>query len=182
MLVSVKGSTVIEVLISLGLAVFLIVVLGNLISSLRRLDTAQNFRQRATAHIRDSLEIITAQQNELFTCHSGNCTCAGGVCSRTDGQTCTLLAGYSSCWTPYAFNINTEGPLHLAEIGGVWQLVSGSEIVPQDSSFTRTITVINVDGDPNRKEIKVRLSWREGGDSKVYEVATLLTAWADFTP
>ena len=61
-----RGSAVIEVLISLGLAAILITVIGNLISAVRRMETAQDFRQRALTHTQETLEMITSLQNDLF--------------------------------------------------------------------------------------------------------------------
>lgn len=193
MLVKARGSAVIEVLISLSLAAFLIAVLGNLISSTRRLETAQDFRQRALTHARESLEMITSLQHEFFACT--NPTPGPGNCARADGQVCTLAPAYNSCWTEYAYNLNSNSPLHLAEVGGNWQLVAGNEVISTDPDFTRSITILNMQRDAsgqlvdsggttdfNTKKVTVSLSWQERGDAKSTEMSTMLTAWANFTP
>lgn len=187
------GSAVIEVLISLSLAAFLIAVLGNLISSTRRLETAQDFRQRALTHTRESLEMVTSLQNELFACT--NPSPGPGTCTRADGQTCALAPAYNSCWTNYAYGLASNSPLHLAPQGGSWQLVTGSESVSTDTAFTRSLTITNLERDasgqlvesggtpdPNTKKVTVQVSWQERGQSKNFELSTILTAWSNFTP
>lgn len=183
-----KGSAVIEVLISLSLAAFLIAVLGNLISSTRRLETAQNFRQRALAHARESLEMVTSLQNELFACVSA--TSGPGTCTNAQGS-CTLSAAYNSCW----LDLNTTGSFYLEEVGGNWQLASGGETVPGDADFSRSLTVTNMNRDAggnlvasggtpdaNTKQVTVQLSWQERGQSKSFSLSTMLTAWANVNP
>jgi len=184
-----SGSAVIEVLISLSLAAFLIAVLGNLISSTRRLETAQNFRQRALAHARESLEMVTSLQNELFACVSA--TAGPGTCTNAQGS-CTLAPAYNSCW----LDLTTTGPFHLAEVSsGHWQLVSGGQSVPGDADFYRSLTVTNMNRDangnlvpaggtpdPNTKKVTVQLSWQERGQPKNFSLSTMLTAWANFAP
>ena len=188
-----KGSAVIEVLLSLSLAAVLIVVLGNLISATRRLETAQNFRQRALSYTQESLEMVTSLQHDLFVCSSP--TTGPGNCTRADGQTCQLETAYNSCWTPYAYGLNAEGPLHLVEGGGSWQLASGSETVPSDAAFTRSITVTTLQRDasgqlvesggtldPNTKKVTAEVSWLERGEAKNFHLSTLLTGWFNVTP
>ncbi len=171
-----QGSAVIEVLISLSLAAFLIASLGNLITSTRRLETANNYRQRALAYARESLEMMASLPNNLFAC-VGSCSC-------------TPLPGYNSCWV----DLESTGPYHLQETAGSWQLVLGNEAVPGDSFFIRGITINNMQRDANgiltssgitdtnTKKITVRLSWQERGEPKSLELATILTAWANITP
>jgi len=187
-----RGSAVIEVLISLSLAAILITVLGNLIGAVRRLETAQNFRQRALTHTQESIEMITSLQADLFACSCSACT---NTCTRADGQSCALAEAYSSCWTPYAYGLNTEGPLHLEQSGASWQLVTGSETVPVDNAFTRSISVTNMQRDaagalvetggtldPNTKKVTVQVAWQERGQSKSFQLATMLTGWANVSP
>ena len=182
------GSVVIEILISLSLAAFLIAVLGNLISAIRRLETAQNFRQRALAHARESLEMVTSLQNELFACLSA--TPGPGTCTNIQGS-CTLVAAYNSCW----LDLNTTGPFHLEEVSGNWQLVLGGQSVPGDADFFRSLTITNMNRDangnlvtsggtpdPNTKKVTAQLSWQERGQPKNFSLSTLLTAWANFRP
>lgn len=166
-------------LLSLSLAAFLITVLGNLISAVRRMETAQDFRQRALTYTQESIEMVTSLQNELFAC---SCSACSGICPRSDGQSCTLEPAYNSCWTPYAYGLNTEGPLHLVPVSISWQLASGSETVPTDTAFTRSITVTNLDSDPNRKKVTVEVTWQERGDAKSFQLSTLLTGWANKPP
>lgn len=183
-----SGSAVIEVLISLSLAAFLIAVLGNLISSTRRLETAQNFRQRALAHARESLEMVTSLQKELFACLSSSP--GPGACTNAQGS-CTLAPAYNSCW----LDLNTTGPFHLEEVGGNWQLVAGGQTVPGDADFYRSLTVTNMNRDangnlvvsggtpdPNTKKVTVQLSWQERGQPKNFSLSTMLTAWANLAP
>ncbi|OHA57271.1 MAG: hypothetical protein A2441_01310 [Candidatus Veblenbacteria bacterium RIFOXYC2_FULL_42_11] len=172
-----RGSAVIEVLISLGLAAILITVIGNLISAVRRMETAQDFRQRALTHTQETLEMITSLQNDLFACVSP--TIGPGTCNGSDGQTCALAIAYNSCWTNNPYGHTTPvAYYHLA--GG--QLVDGPETVPSDTAFTRSIAIENLDGDANRKKITVEVLWQERGDDKSFQLATVLTGWSNVTP
>lgn len=171
-----RGSAVIEVLLALSLAAFLIASLGNLISSVRKLEYSGDMRERALTHARFALELVTAEQRKLFAC--------------TTGCTCTPLPGYTSCWTDF-----TGDPLHLQLSGGVWQLAAGAETVSSDTLFSRSISVANAsrDGsgalvssggtpDSNTKLIRVTVGWNERGDAKSLSLATMLTGWANVTP
>lgn len=183
-----RGSAVIEVLISLSLAAFLIVVLGNLISAVRRMELAQDFRQRALTHTRESLEMVTSLQNELFACRCSSCST---TCLRNDTQVCNLKPGYNSCWTNFPYGYPTEGGIcdppgapcyHLELVGSEWQLVEGIEEVTSDVAFHRFIMIENLDGDANRKKIKTEVYWTERGVEKNFSLSTILTGWANVTP
>lgn len=190
-----RGSAVIEVLLALSLAAFLIASLGNLISSVRRLEQSSNMRQRALTHVRFALELVTNEQRRLFACNSSNCTCSATTCTRGDGQSCTLMPAYQSCWTLMPAGLVGEGPYHLAEVSGLWQLIAGAETVPTDPDFTRSIAVQNLmrdaggalvesggTTDPSTKRITVTVSWNERGVAKSLNLSTMLTAWANIAP
>ncbi len=82
-----KGISVIEVLISIGMAGVMIVSIGMSMSAIQRLNKSSSYKEQALAYAKESIETITEQQQTLFGCDT-----TAGPCS------CSPLPGYTSCW------------------------------------------------------------------------------------
>ncbi|KKW15220.1 MAG: hypothetical protein A2898_03640 [Candidatus Kerfeldbacteria bacterium RIFCSPLOWO2_01_FULL_48_11] len=191
-----QGGAVIEVLISLGMAVILVTSIGKVLASSHASDTTSRLREEAVAYARESLEIISDMKNDAFACHcttdGGPDACAGTTCTRTSGdsQQCTLSSGYTSCWTKFAESLTQLSPLHLELIGGAWTLREGEEPLTTQPLFTRVITIENLMRDANgeiveaggtkdyqTKKATVSVSWDQNGNTHSVELSALLTAW-----
>ena len=186
-----EGMSVIEVLISIGMAGIIIVGVGNSLASSHKLDTASGMKEKALAYAKQSIEIVTEIKNDQFACRCDIDTCSDICTKASDGQTCTLFGGYDSCWTEYPIGLTNNYPLHLdLSPGGGWELAYGEEIIVSDPLFTRVISIDNLyrdaDGyivdsggtlDINTKKVTVTVKWTEQNNSKEINLTTILTAW-----
>lgn len=174
------GVSVVEVIICLGIAAVIIFSISQALAATHRLNTTSDSQEKALNYAKQSLEILTDTKNSQFSCTCSSCT---NSCTRpSDGQTCSLRTGYTSCWTTYANGLNLNSPLHLVWQTNKWILVSGSEIIANDNSFQRQISLENLSGNPDRKKITVKVSWTENNITKEISLSTILTAWENISP
>ncbi|MDD5039947.1 MAG: hypothetical protein PHY34_02245 [Patescibacteria group bacterium] len=149
-----KGISAVEVLISIGMAGVMIVSIGMAMSAIHRLNTSSSNKEQALAYAKESIEIITENQQALFGCRpaSGTCTCPHQI------------TGYDSCWVE-----TSNSP------------VAGTETIT-DTEFSRMIAIENLGGDANRKKITAQVNWIEKGNTKSTSLTTTLTAWKEIPP
>ncbi len=186
-----KGSSVVEALLSLSLAASVIIVVGAVFSAGQRLERSSGLRQQALGYAREALELVGEIKNVSFSCRCSSDSCGGSTCTRgSDGQPCSLLPGYTSCWTAYPKDlVGVNTPLYPALVGGVWVLKTGVDPLAAGTGFSRVITIENlqrdVNGiivaigtiDPNTKRVTVVVGWEERGDAKQISLSTMFTAW-----
>ena len=197
--VNTSGVGIIEVIVALSLVGILSVSIGSVLSATYRLYRASEYKTQAFAYAQEPLEIINGIKLDLFVCScnsdfSSLYSCSGGICTRTaDGQTCTPLEDYTSCWTTLPAGFNAATQYQLVESGGAWQLsglIPGSrETIIGNPSFTRSITITNVnrnasgDIDPagtadiNTKQVTVTVYWTERSEEKNISLSQIFTAW-----
>lgn len=170
-----QGIGVIEVLISISIAGVIITTVGTTLSSINRVNTASEMKEKALGYARQSLETVNALQESEFACSCSVDSCTATTCtSSSDGQPCTLIQNYQSCWTEYPDGItDNDIPLHIAS----GQFQEGQETIADDPRFTRMIMINNIEGDFNRKRISVTVEWEERDVTKSIELNTILTGW-----
>ena len=149
-----RGSMVIEVLLSLAMIVILVVVIGNTLGAVHRLEQSSELRGKALGYAKEYLEIIGSIKNQVFVPTSSGCT---------------PQPGYTTCW-PAA----PSGSQRLAVVGTAWVLQSGDDT--SHAGFTRTLTVQDLGG-TNVKQITVTVTWVDRGATKQLQLNNVLTAW-----
>lgn len=192
-----KGYIILEVILVIGMISLIVLSVGKILDTLIRLNKISESQSKALGFAQESLEIMNAIAPLSFVCSSNlGDSCSSGTCtSASDSQSCSLFAGYTSCWTNYPRNFVGQTNFYLEKVGSEWQLralSTPSETIAADTRFTRKLTIGNVlrdaDGnisasgtpDPNTKKITVKVWYNERG--VVHEIAlkTILTAWKNF--
>jgi type II secretory pathway pseudopilin PulG len=150
-----RGSMIIEVLLSLTMVVVLVVVVGNTLGAVHRLERASELRGRALGYAKEYLEIADTAKNQIFPPVSSGCT---------------PQPGYTKCWAAA-----TSGSLRLVFQSGSWVLQTGADTTTYPG-FTRTLTVQDL-SDTNIKQITVTVAWVDRGATKQLQLNNVLTAW-----
>lgn len=182
-----KGFGVVEVLVALALVSIIILVIGKVLISIQRIYQASALKNEAYLYAQESLEVLSATKEDFFGCSSANGSLTSTTCTRYgDGQTCTLVEPYQSCWTQYPEGLASFTKFYLTESGGVWslnELVGGAvETVPQNNTYTRVITLenaANLDSvvEDNVKQATVQVFWTNRDLVKEVSLSTIFTAW-----
>lgn len=172
------GTSVIEVIIAIGLAAVVIAAIGNLIGATHRLTTASGKEIQAAAYAKEWIELVSVP---VTTQSMFGCTCDTlGACPGGSPNICTIgtqtcradsRPGFSSCWV--------EAPMDVGSFifsgSGPWTMTESLA-----SGFTRTMTISNPSADFNVKKVLVEVSWQSGSTTRQTELSTFLTAWKDF--
>lgn len=190
---SAHGFSIIEALIAIFIVSIAVVVIGSTFSSAYKLYRAGEMKQIALSYAMESLELVEAYKNDFFSC-----MCGSGCTSCTaQGQTCaTVNDGFTSCWTEfplgYPTNPSQNGPLHLENQAGSWELADDEEIISSDNRFARKIEIENLYRDSstgeirdsatgvldtNSKRIAVTVSWKERNEQKSATLSSIINAW-----
>lgn len=180
-----RGVSVIEVLVSLSMAAIVIASVANLVAAIGRVTTTSGNREQALAYAKQALEVVNEIKDTEFAC---NCRAGGPdapctaptVCTRAaDGKSCTLTAGYTSCWTtePAGLSGSTFAP---SDGGGSWHLVPTANPdgdVIGSTPFSWKLTFTDLGANSNTKQAVASVHWTEHGNGKDLQLTTFLTAW-----
>lgn len=165
-----RGSSVIEILVSLSIGAVIIVVVGNVLLATHKLETFSKMRQESLAYAKEYLEIMNKISNQLFYSTSG-CT--------------PPSSAYTGCWpsTPPGYigggSITSTTQLYLVKVSGVWKLQNGVDT--SNALFVdRYLNLEDKDGDSNMKKITVTVRWNERGVVEKLSLSTVLTAWQKY--
>lgn len=188
------GIGIIEIIIALAFIALVSLSLGRTLNALNRANMIAADKTIAQALAQESVELMLDLQNDFFACRSTQDIISGQTCTRSsDSQSCTLFAGYTSCWTAYPKDHNNQTRFYLSESGGTWQLNSLNtgqyETVVFNPRFSRVVEITNAyrdaDGnlassgtiDPQTKNVTVTVSWQERGVTHQSQASVILTAW-----
>lgn len=189
-----RGSSTIEIILVLGLIAFIVIEIGKVFNSTRRMDTVSELQSQAYALAQEPIEIGNLLKNDLFACVCSHDSCTSSACSRTsDGQSCALSPGYTSCWTAYPAGQTGQNNFYFQPAGASWSLQALSqprEAIASDARFSRLVKIENImrDGggnivdsggtaDASGKKMTVTVWYDEGGAEHKVELQTLFTAW-----
>jgi type II secretory pathway pseudopilin PulG len=190
-----SGFGIVEVVVVLGMIGIVVVGIGKVLGAVNQASHSSQLRARAFGYIEEALELVNDNKNNFFACACVTEGCSSDTCTRgSDGQSCTLVGAYTSCWTPYPAGLVNETLFYLDKPASDWQLQplsSGTtETVAADPLFERSITITNVNRDsngdivetggtpdPNTKKVTVTVNWNDRGGPRSFTEALLLTAW-----
>ncbi|PLX26538.1 hypothetical protein C0583_06975 [Candidatus Parcubacteria bacterium] len=187
------GFNIAEILIVIGLTVFLVTMVSKSFVGVRRIQEYSKTKFENSHYAQEGMELINEMKNSLFACKCSSDTCLGDTCTRSaDSQSCTLLPGYDSCWTRYPAGLSGLTDFKLYNSGN-WTIVSlgGSpEEITSDQTYYRKVKIESAmrnslgDLDPsgtniddNTKLINVQVYTTQ--NERIYTTSydTVLTAW-----
>lgn len=183
---------IIEVILALALVSVMVVVIGRVLISIQKIYRASELKNEAYLYAQQPLEVISSFKDDFFGCSCADAanSCTTTTCTRgSDGQSCSLVEPYQSCWTAYPEGFSGVDYFYLTGGGGSWSLngLSGGslETVPENNIFKRRITIandLNLSGDieDNIKKITVDVFWTDKSIDKNLNLSTILTAWESF--
>lgn len=187
-----RGVSTIEIILVLGLVSFIVISIGKIFTAIDKIDSVGEKQSKAYILAQEPIEIVNDLKNNLFACVCSSDSCTSTDCTRlSDGQTCPLSPGYTSCWTAYPANLLNETNFYLEPIGSTWQLkkmIGPREIINAD--FSRLIIIESIERDasgnivsgggtpdPGSKKIDVTVWFKEREEERDIELQSLLTAW-----
>jgi hypothetical protein len=174
---------IIEVMLSLSMVVVLVVVIGNTLGAVHRLEESSKFRAQALDYAKQAVDIVssmsasaTSATNENpFVCHTAT---AGTACTAADGQACTPIStAYNSCWVDRPIGLATNSDLHLDSSSGKWKLVTSAPPNEVRAPFSRTINIANDATTSNVKTVTVTVNWADRSGPHSLALSTVLSAW-----
>lgn len=194
-----SGFGIIEVLVSLSLVVIIIVSLGSVLGAVYKLYSASQYKIQAYSFAQEPIEILNGIKNQHFACVCNNpddCSTVAGFCiNNSDGQSCELRDGFTSCWMEYPENMSAATAYFVQDLGGGnWQLsilaLGTKETISADPQYTREVLIENLarDGDGNidpsgtiinydTKKVTVNIYWTERGVEKIISLSNIFTSW-----
>ena len=195
-----KGFGIIEIIVTLALTSVVVIVIGRSLVSLQRVYDASTNRSRAFVHAHQPIEIIDGLKNAYFgcSCSVGSLdSCSATACTRAaDGQSCSVVPPYTSCWTEYPKNQNGVTRFEVKRVGSDWLLrplaVGTNETITGLPSFQRSVDITNLNrnasgdidsvGTPdfNTKQITATVRWEDHGQPREITQTLILTAWENF--
>ena len=187
-----SGFSIIEVLVVLGIMVMTVAVIGQSLVAISRVVDTSTTTNEATAYVQESMELVGALKNIFFGCKCGVVPCS--TCS-TGGQSCSVIAPYTSCWFPDPVGQSTgQTRFRLQNSGGAWSLVALSsgtyETISANPFFSREIVITTLSrnasndivstggtADPNTKQVTVTVRWTSRGQVKQVSDSAIFTRW-----
>ena len=188
-----KGYSLIEVIIVISIIAMLVVSMGKALILISQTPASARAQIEARSYAQSPLEKINIIKNSQFACTCGGDVCVGNTCTRSsDGQSCTMAAAYTSCWTAYPADLVGVSNFYIDKIGADWELFNmgaSEKLVSSDPLVYRRINIVNAERDaagnivssgaidPNTKLITVSVSFPSRRATSTLELKTMLTAW-----
>lgn len=150
-----RGTSVIEVLVALSIGGVIIASVGNLITSIHRVDSTSNHSTQALGIARESLEAVAG----LWAQNPSDVSCPSNPCATR------YLQRTGSAWQLTGVNPSPDAPLQSSLlIENLYR--SGGQIVTSGGTE-----------DPATKRISATVTWTERSVTKQQTLSTVLTDW-----